>query len=691
MGDRYRIERELGHGGFGRTYLAVDLNRFNEPCVLKEFAPQVQGTYALEKAEELFEREAGVLYKLQHPQIPRFRELFRFQQGGKGHLFLVQDYVEGQTYRALLEARRLQGLRFTEGEATQLLLQILPVLEYIHSHGVIHRDISPENMMLRGADGLPVLIDFGGVKQVAATVESQFNQPNNNGGTAPMPTRLGKMGYAPHEQMQRGIVAPNSDLYALGATLLVLLTGKEPNSLIDNQTLAWKWRQELNLGPTLGAVLDKMLAYWPGDRYQSAAEVLQALTYTPPPPPPVYPPTQPPSKPATQATLAVAPKPAASTPPPVVAPRQAPPVQSSSGVSGTFGKTWLVLLLVACAGGIGWVGGNLLWKSEPKPSPNPTETTPPSSPPEETVKPSPQLSAQEQQRKEALRQRRTALAIDYDFFVDLTNEAFWEQNPSLQGRRLGNGPEDEQLREKWDRVANQLLDKIEQAKLSQAARSNMGKYSKADRDRWKVEANKIYVGSRTLYDLADTAFVYLFPQQRGTNFINKPIGQVWHAIAFDKLKALQSGNTLQELRFDPGTTSKQVSGTLNPGAGKVYIARLKAGQFMDLKLKAGQGSLLSIYAPSGKNPLLEDSRERNWSGALPESGYYEFVVVSNAGEPIDYQLNLSVNNPSSPPSPKPSDSTPPSAQPSPSDSASPSPQPSDAAPPSPQGSPTDPS
>ena len=97
LNSRYRILQQLGHGGFGRTYLAEDMNRFNEPCVLKEFAPQLQGSFALEKAQELFEREAGVLYRLEHPQIPRFRELFRYKHQGKGHLLLVQDYVEGQT------------------------------------------------------------------------------------------------------------------------------------------------------------------------------------------------------------------------------------------------------------------------------------------------------------------------------------------------------------------------------------------------------------------------------------------------------------------------------------------------------------------------------------------------------------------------------------------------------------------
>src|SRR4028119_2448301 len=255
LGSRYRIIRRLGQGGFGRTYLAEDFHRFNEPCVLKEFAPQVHGTYALQKAAELFEREAGVLYKLQHPQIPKFRELFRVSISDRGYLFLVQDYVPGQTYRFLLDARKRQGLRFIEAEINQLLIQILPVLEYIHSLGVLHRDISPDNLILRSSDGMPVLIDFGGVKQVAATVESLFAEAN---GTPAPATRIGKLGYAPVEQMQMGIVSPHSDLYALAATVLVLLTGKEPHQLLDSQTLHWNWRAECSVSPNLSLVLDKM-------------------------------------------------------------------------------------------------------------------------------------------------------------------------------------------------------------------------------------------------------------------------------------------------------------------------------------------------------------------------------------------------------------------------------------------------
>ena len=128
--NRYRIERVLGQGGFGRTYLAIDTNRFNEFCVLKEFAPQDQSATNLRKAEDLFTREAGVLYQLRHAQIPRFREMFRVHYLDRELLFLAQDYIEGTTYEALMDARLGQG--FSEAEILQLLHQIFACVD-LHS------------------------------------------------------------------------------------------------------------------------------------------------------------------------------------------------------------------------------------------------------------------------------------------------------------------------------------------------------------------------------------------------------------------------------------------------------------------------------------------------------------------------------------------------------------------------------
>ena len=281
LNSRYRLLSQLGHGNFGRTYLAEDINRFNEYCVLKQFAPQLQGSFVLEKAQELFEREAGVLYRLQHPQIPEFRELFRYRQSNQEHLLLVQDYVEGETYHTLFNRRAQQGEKFSEAEIVRLLRQLLPVLEYMHSMGVIHRDISPDNLILRSKDKLPVLIDFGSIKEVEKKAQSQSHNTNDTVvGTETltlMGTIIGKSRYAPPEQFERGIVFAHSDLYALAATAVVLLTGKKPETLIDSHSYRWNWRHEVSLSPQLSAVLTIMLDPDPGDRFSSATEVIKVL------------------------------------------------------------------------------------------------------------------------------------------------------------------------------------------------------------------------------------------------------------------------------------------------------------------------------------------------------------------------------------------------------------------------------
>ncbi|EAW44214.1 serine/threonine-protein kinase, partial [Nodularia spumigena] len=574
LSDRYVIIRQIGQGGFGRTYLAQDTNRFREPCVLKEFSPQVQTDYVVQKAEELFEREASVLYKLQHPQIPRFRELLRINLEGKKYLFLVQDYVEGQTYSSLLDARKQQGLRFTEWEVRQLLLQILPVLEYIHSMGVIHRDISPDNLILRTIDQLPILIDFGGVKQVAATVASEYYQPEQYA-SRPSPTLLGKVGFAPPEQMQTGLVSTHSDLYSLAVTMLVLLTGKQPQQLIDNYNLTWQWRKEVSLNPALGQILDKMLSPRPGDRYQSARHVLQALNQ----PPASYPPTQyPTTPPPTSATVAVSPPPPAppsSPSPSSTYPSSPPPTSWLTPVTGLVA----VLLVVGTVGGIWWGFGNGDRNpGEVQPTPTPTVEQPTDS--------SDKFSAAERQRKQRLENRREQLGIDLRFYVNLVNQVFWNNNPSLRGSTVSDEPQDESLRAEWDKTAAQLLEKL--APLSSRARRQLGTYAAAERERWRVEVNQINVSSTSLYDLGDAAFFNTFPEQRSQDFLNQPIGQVWHGFVSDKLNALRSRTAFQKIIFDSGATSKTVSGNLqeavHPAGGKVFIANLAQNQLMTVKL-----------------------------------------------------------------------------------------------------------
>jgi serine/threonine-protein kinase len=123
------------------------------------------------------------------------------------------------------------------------------------------------------------------------------------------------------------------------------------------------------------------------------------------------------------------------------------------------------------------------------------------------------------------------------------------------------------------------------------------------------------------------------------------MGQIWQATVADTVKALQSREALERIVFEPGDRSQQMSGTLQPGEGKAFTAQLSADQFMDVDLSTAANALFSIYSPTGNTIFLEDSRQRTFSGELPESGFYEFVVVSDADQPIDYQLDLTVENP----------------------------------------------
>ena len=263
--NRYRLLQILGQGGFGRTYLAADQGRFNEYCALKEFTPPQNSDYALEKSQELFEREASVLHKIRHPQVPEFKAVF--EEGNR--FFLVQDYIEGKPYSDLLDERLQQGGAFSPDEVLELIQQLLPVLSHIHGKGIIHRDISPDNIMYREQDGQPVLIDFGVVKAVATQLQ---------GDSTTGPTTVGKPGYAPSEQIRGGEVYPCSDLFALAVTAIVLMTGRQPMELFDSNQMTWRWQSFVSHVPErLAAVLNRMLSYRPGDRYQSAVDVIEAL------------------------------------------------------------------------------------------------------------------------------------------------------------------------------------------------------------------------------------------------------------------------------------------------------------------------------------------------------------------------------------------------------------------------------
>ncbi|HEY9299536.1 MAG TPA: bifunctional serine/threonine-protein kinase/formylglycine-generating enzyme family protein, partial [Phormidium sp.] len=176
--------------------------------------------------------------------------------------YLVQQFVDGDNLLKLLQN---QGI-WQESQVKQLLLELLPVLKFIHEQKIIHRDIKPENIMRRRCDGLLVLIDFGVSKQLSGTVMSRQG------------TKIGTPGYVPLEQMQGGEAYPASDLFSLGATAFHLLTGIHPSDLSVDQGYSWtaNWQQHLKspIVKGLEVILSKLLAKDIQQRYQSAEEVL---------------------------------------------------------------------------------------------------------------------------------------------------------------------------------------------------------------------------------------------------------------------------------------------------------------------------------------------------------------------------------------------------------------------------------
>ncbi len=270
IGGRYVVQRVLGQGGFGRSYLVEDSQRFGEACVLKEFFPTKKSGHNLQKALDLFKREAKTLYQLDHPQVPKFLACFT----QKNRLFIVQEYIDGVPYSQLIKQRRQQSSQFSEAEVIQWLMQMLRVLEYLHSLNIVHRDISPDNIMYCRDRNLPVLIDFGLVSDAISTLLSDEMAPADDGQPA---TMVGKFGYSPPEQIHLGQCFPCSDLYALGVTAIVLLTGRYPRALIDQDSLEWRWQSYVSLSPTLEAILTQLVQQKPKARFQSAAEVVQRL------------------------------------------------------------------------------------------------------------------------------------------------------------------------------------------------------------------------------------------------------------------------------------------------------------------------------------------------------------------------------------------------------------------------------
>lgn len=320
LDNRYRILHSLAEGGFGATFLAEDTRTPSQRrCVVKQLKPIAANSAIHDVIKQRFTREAAVLEELGHDhlQIPLLYAYFEEQN----EYYLVQEYVEGETLTACID----HCGPWREAQARQLLKQLLPVLVYIHDRGIIHRDIKPDNIILRQRNGIPALIDFGAVKEAMNT--AAVNE-------APKSIVIGTAGFmAPEQAVGRPMFS--SDLYALGLTVIYCLTQKLPHAFDTHATTGEiNWQSSApGISSALAAFLTKAISPIPHGRYATAQAMLKALDELPAigvpvvtiPPEPVAPVNVSPTSEATSTQ--------------VVSPANAPEPASPMTVAMTFDQT----------------------------------------------------------------------------------------------------------------------------------------------------------------------------------------------------------------------------------------------------------------------------------------------------------------------------------------------------------------
>jgi eukaryotic-like serine/threonine-protein kinase len=267
---RYNIVSELGRGGFARTYTAIDLDIPDDRLFVVKEIRQPSAPQLLPEARNRFEIEVRALHRLGgHSQIPQLFD--SFQENDK--FYLIQEYIEGDTLREEFD----QNTQWNETQVIDFLQDILPVIAFVHEHNVIHRDITPSNLIRRDGDGRIVLIDFGAVKEISSLEITDSGQTISR--------TIYTRGYAPAEQLV-GNPQRCSDIYAVGIVAIEGLTGLHPpqnfiiNSVQDDIFLhnANSARPLIQISDDLKAILNRMVRYnFTTERYQCVAALLEDL------------------------------------------------------------------------------------------------------------------------------------------------------------------------------------------------------------------------------------------------------------------------------------------------------------------------------------------------------------------------------------------------------------------------------
>lgn len=620
IGDRYRLEQQLGDGPQGSVWRGCDQLAADAPVVMRRLGPE----HDQQRARELWSRLQGVL----HPQVPRLGAAI--DHGGS--LWLVREWLAGPTFADLLAARGQRQMVFGAGEVLLLLRQILPVLAVLHGQQLVHGDLCPANLLRRDSDGLPVLLDYGLVAGTAAVTP----------------------GYAPPELAAGQRPEVWMDLHALGVTALVLLSGDPPERLLDPATMTWRWPASLADEPGLRAALERLLASDRGQRHGSAAEALAALQALPMPEstgpvprsdrtlalvPPAAPPLPAPAAsaasplppalgiPATATAAAAAAAAAAAgsrpavqlpfEPAPAAEPAELPPVHTLEGRRGPGGRrlrgeerelqaegsVWPVVMALVLSAVVGTALG-WWWLSRgtsQEPSTPDVALQLPSSLPQEEVN----------QRQQLLNRLR-ALQVDRAWFLKLVDASLLARFPERGGRLPSDAAEDAPLRQAWNDLAEELLARVEQLPL--ALRQRLGRYSTGDWERRENQLEAQGLSGPVLRQLVSANAQALLPGRSGTAIPSEPFRQLWYAAAEQSLSNLQI-ETIQArpLQTDVRNTSVAAGGArvfpVRAPEGHTVVLGVNGSPLMQMAVFAADGTLLESRGPLRVVSLDGQSRQ----------------------------------------------------------------------------------
>jgi eukaryotic-like serine/threonine-protein kinase len=279
--ERYRILSPVGQGGMGAVYRAEDIRLEGRLCAIKEVQPELtEDEITLHQAQEQFHREASILARLDHPNLPKVSDYFTEND----REYLVMDFVAGRDLREILNEAEAEGRKLDERRVLKWASQLCDALVYLHSQEspVLHRDIKPSNIKLTPG-GVIKLVDFGLVKLMIPDESRTITVLQGRGTVA----------YTPLEQYggDTGHTDARSDIYSVGATLYHLLTGQPPLDAKRRflEPRAFQSPKELNprVSPRVERAILAAIEMHPDDRPRTVSDLQEMLLGSGPLPEPL--------------------------------------------------------------------------------------------------------------------------------------------------------------------------------------------------------------------------------------------------------------------------------------------------------------------------------------------------------------------------------------------------------------------